>query len=83
MLGTSLVLPVHKGRIQTAPGKASGWGNIASTADRVASRDTTRGVKNDHFGVATILHGKPGAEQSVHNDWKATQIKVEMCCLRW
>ena len=20
---------------------------------------------------------KPGAEQSVHNDWKATQIKVE------
>lgn len=29
-------------------------------------------------GVATILHGKTeGAEQSVHNDWKATQIKVE------
>ena len=27
---------------------------------RIAShhRDTTRGVKNDHFGVATILHGK-------------------------
>lgn len=27
---------------------------------RIAShhRDSTRGVKNDHFGVATILHGK-------------------------
>ncbi|VCY22526.1 hypothetical protein BANRA_00004 [Escherichia coli] len=54
MLGTSLVL-VHKGRIQTGTGI---WlGNIAR---RIAShhRDTTRGVKNDHFGVATILHGK-------------------------
>lgn len=36
MLGTSLVLPVH-GVFRPAPGKASGWGNIASTADRVAS----------------------------------------------
>lgn len=60
MLGTSLVLPVHKGRIQTGTGKASGWGNIASTADRVASSRHFKGSKNDHFGVATILHGKTG-----------------------
>ena len=69
MLGTSLVLPLHKGRIQTgtwqgiwlgehrlycryikgvfrpAPGKASGWGNIASTADRVASSRHYKGSK--------------------------------------
>ena len=46
MLGTSLVLPVHKGG--------------TSHPRRIAShhRDTSRGVKNDHFGVATILHGK-------------------------
>ncbi len=42
MLGTSLVLPVHKGRIQTGTGKASGWGT--SHPRRIAShhRDTTR-----------------------------------------
>lgn len=26
---------------------------------------------------------KPGAEQVVHNDWKATQIKVDDVLLRW
>lgn len=26
---------------------------------------------------------KAGAEQSVHSDWKATQIKVEDVLLRW
>lgn len=45
MLGTSLVLPVHKGRIQTGTGKAFGWGNIASTADRVASSRHYKGSK--------------------------------------
>lgn len=37
MLGTSLVLPVHKGRIQTGTWQGIWLGNIASTADRVAS----------------------------------------------
>ncbi len=37
MLGTSLVLPVHKGRIQTGTlARHLAGGNIASTADRVA-----------------------------------------------
>lgn len=58
MLGTSLVLPVHKGRIQTGTWQGIWLGT--SHPRRIAShhRDTTRGVKNDHFGVATILHGK-------------------------
>ncbi len=38
---------------------------------------TLQGNDNDHFGITAILHGKTGAEQSVHSDWKATQIKVE------
>lgn len=77
MLGTSLVLPVHKGRIQTGTWQGIWLGNIASTADRVASSRHYKGSKNDHFELLQYCMAKPGAEQSVHNDWKATQIKVE------
>lgn len=48
-----------KGVFRPAP-QGIWLGNIASTADRVASSRHYKGSKNDHFGVATILHGKTG-----------------------
>lgn len=57
MLGTSLVLPVHKGRIQTGTARhLAGEHRIHGGSRRIIA--TLQGVKNDHFGVATILHGK-------------------------
>lgn len=66
-----------KGVFRPAPARHLAGGT--SHPRRIAShhRDTSRGVKNDHFELLQYCMAKPGAEQSVHNDWKATQIKVE------
>ncbi len=75
--GNIACLPVHKGRIQTGTWQGIWLGEIASTADRVASSRHYKGSKKCHFGVATILHGKTRRRTERAYDWKATQIKVE------
>lgn len=43
---------------------------------RVKLSQRYKGNKDDNFGDTSVLHEQAGAEQSVHSDWKATQIKV-------
>jgi hypothetical protein len=42
-----------------------------------------RGIKMTNSELLQYCMAKMGAEQSVHSDWKATQIKVEDVLLPW
>ncbi|XPE63571.1 secondary thiamine-phosphate synthase enzyme YjbQ [Shigella flexneri] len=58
MLGTRLYCRYIKGRIQTGTWQGIWLGEHRIHGDRVASSRHYKGSKNDHFNVATILHGK-------------------------
>ncbi len=60
LLGVSLMLPVHNGRLQLGTWQGSGWENIAFTVVRVKLSQRYKGNKDDNFGDTSVLHEQAG-----------------------
>ena len=56
LLGVSLMLPVHNGRLLLGTWQGSGWENIAFTVVRVKLSQRYKGNKDDNFGATAVLH---------------------------
>lgn len=61
MLGVSLMLPVEDGRVRLGTRQGIWLGSIGYTAVRGASLRRSWGIKDDNFGVITVLHGETGS----------------------
>ncbi len=77
LLGVSLMLPVQNGNVMLGTRQGIWLGSIVFTAVRgILSQRSWENKKMTISDLLLYCMAKPGAEQSVHSDWKATQIKV-------
>ncbi|STV00004.1 thiamin phosphate synthase [Klebsiella pneumoniae] len=62
MLGVSLMLPVEDGRVRLGTWQGIWLGGASDTRRFAAHRcDAHGGIKDDNFGVITVLHGETGS----------------------
>lgn len=60
LLGVSLMLPVHNGRLQLGTWQGIWLENIAFTVVRVKLSQRYKGNKDDNFGDTSVLHEQAG-----------------------